>query len=454
MMSNPTDSITDNGQQWWLSNQGTPAGPYGEAFLLAGIKTGTISPQTHVCPIGGQEWKRLSQWPAFASACPVAAASPPPPGLPPLPTAPKSGPSSFPVTAPTSDEAPRKKWLAPLGIAAACAAALGMMILVFLWSSGPTTGKLLGTWVGTFDKSEMTLVLDGSGDFILEINGGSVGGGRYDFNQKDKVVCLRPFANEDPKNVTKGSLTRDGRIALRRPDTPDIIYLSHTSNRTVGKDNLTPREAASVGVLRLRKLTSTNNMKLIGLCMLGHEQANGAFPPAYRADDNGKPLLSWRVLILPYLQKNDLYKQFHLDEPWDSEHNKKLIDKMPAAYQSPGSKLSGQGKSNYLTVRGEGTMFPGKDGISVRDIRDGASNTIMTVEVSDEKAVIWTKPDDFEYDEKNPMKGLVGIWEGGFICGLADGEVRFMSSSVSPKMLIALFTRNGGEMIDWSETVK
>jgi hypothetical protein len=78
-MNTPTDPVADNGQQWWLSNQGKPTGPHSEAFLLAGLKTGTISPQTYVCSVGGQEWKRLSEWPAFASACSVAAAPPPPP---------------------------------------------------------------------------------------------------------------------------------------------------------------------------------------------------------------------------------------------------------------------------------------------------------------------------------------------------------------------------------------
>ena len=192
---------------------------------------------------------------------------------------------------------------------------------------------------------------------------------------------------------------------------------------------------------------STNNMKQIGLAMHNYAQANGAFPPAYKAGKDGKPLLSWRVLILPYLEQNELFKQFHLDEPWDSPHNKQLIARMPSVYESPNSTPSSQWKTNYLTVRGKDTVFPGKKGISFAEIRDGTSSTIMTVEVSDAKAVLWTKPDDFDYDKQNPMKGLVGVWPDGFLAGFADGSVRFIWSPIDPTILKAFFTRNGGETI-------
>ncbi len=199
-----------------------------------------------------------------------------------------------------------------------------------------------------------------------------------------------------------------------------------------------------------RRMQSSNNMKMISLTLLNYQAAHGKFPPAYTADKDGKPLLSWRVHILPFLEQNDLYKQFHLDEPWDSEHNKPLIASMPSFYKSPKSAVSGEGKTNYLTVRGEKTVFPGAKGVTVGEITDGASNTIMTVEVSDENAVVWTKPDDFECDEKNLLKGLIGLWAGGFNAGFADGSVRFLSSSIDLKTLNALFTRNGGEAVDAS----
>ena len=69
----------------------------------------------------------------------------------------------------------------------------------------------------------------------------------------------------------------------------------------------------------------------------GYAKANHVFPPAYSTNQDGKPLLSWRVLILPYIGNDDLYREFHLDEPWDSVHNKTLLSKMPDVYKAPGS---------------------------------------------------------------------------------------------------------------------
>lgn len=198
-----------------------------------------------------------------------------------------------------------------------------------------------------------------------------------------------------------------------------------------------------------KRVQSANNMKYINLAMHNHAQAYRKFTPAYIADKDGKPLLSWRVKILPFLEDdgNRLYKQFHLDEPWDSPHNKKLIEKMPSVFKSPNSKLRDKGKTNYLTVRGEKTIFSGKDAMTFAKIRDGTSNTITTVEVSDDSAVIWTKPDDFAYNEKDPKKGLLGLQQGGFLAGFADGSVRFIPARIDPKILIALFTCAGGEVI-------
>lgn len=195
-----------------------------------------------------------------------------------------------------------------------------------------------------------------------------------------------------------------------------------------------------------QRMQSINNMKQILLAMHNYHADNKRFPPAYKADKDGKPLLSWRVLILPMIEYGELYDQFHLDEPWDSEHNKKLIAKMPPEYRSPNSK-AGEGKTNYLTVRGENTVFPGKQGVRIAEITDGTAFTIAIVEAADEKAVIWTKPDDFEIDNKNPLKGLAGLHPGVILVGFADGSVHTLSAVMDPEVLRGLFSRNGGEAV-------
>ena len=143
-----------------------------------------------------------------------------------------------------------------------------------------------------------------------------------------------------------------------------------------------------------------NNLKQIMLAMHNYHDANNSFPPAFRASEKGKPLLSWRVLILPYLDQNELYKQFHLDEPWDSPHNKSLIAKMPDVYRCPeiDPEKAPVGKTTYVTPRGEQTMFPGATGVSIAQVTDGTSNTIAVVDAGADNMVVWTVPDDWEID--------------------------------------------------------
>jgi uncharacterized protein DUF1559 len=197
---------------------------------------------------------------------------------------------------------------------------------------------------------------------------------------------------------------------------------------------------------------STNNMKQLGLAAFNYLDKYGTFPPAYSTDKDGKRLLSWRVQMLPYLGQEKLYKEFHLDEPWDSDHNKKLIARMPAVFRSSvDPKLIADGKTTYLAPIGEATMWPGAKGVRISEVTDGTSNTIFLVDADEDHAVVWTKPEDLDYDAKAPMKGLGGRYHGGFLASLADGSVRFISNSISKTTLHLAFTRNDGEVLgpDW-----
>ena len=201
-----------------------------------------------------------------------------------------------------------------------------------------------------------------------------------------------------------------------------------------------------------RRMQGANQLKQIGLALHNFAQANRVFPAGYSADAKGKPLLSWRVHILPYIEQDGLYRQFHLDEPWDSPHNKTLIERMPRIYRAANSKGK-PGMTNYLGVGGADGIFvrptPGsKLGTGFQKIVDGTSNTMMTVEVPDESAVVWTKPGDFSPNKQNPTKGLLGLVPGGFQAGLADGSVRFISENIDPATLRALFTKSGREVIN------
>lgn len=195
-----------------------------------------------------------------------------------------------------------------------------------------------------------------------------------------------------------------------------------------------------------RRSSSTNNMKQIGLAMHNHHDVYKAFPTQAITDDEGKPLLSWRVKLLPFLDQQALYEQFHLDEPWDSPHNKQLLGQMPPLFARPGS-TAGPGMTNYLAPVGEGTMWKTDKGTSLRDIKDGTSNTIMIVEVDDQASVPWTKPQDWQFNPNDPMQGVGNTRPGGFLVGIADGSVRMIEKSIDPDVLKALMTMAGGEVV-------
>jgi hypothetical protein len=101
--------------------------------------------------------------------------------------------------------------------------------------------------------------------------------------------------------------------------------------------------------------------------------------------------------------------------------------------------------TNYVTIRGKETMFPAGMKTSMAHVRDGTSKTVMVLEVSDERAVIWTKPDDFEPDKEDPLKGVVGLRDGKFMVLFADAAVRTLSAPIDKDTVRAMFTRAGGE---------
>jgi hypothetical protein len=201
---------------------------------------------------------------------------------------------------------------------------------------------------------------------------------------------------------------------------------------------------------RLRQM-SASNLARIALAIQNYFSAMDQIPPAVVKNDRGQPLYSWRVSILPYLddpEASRVYNEFHLDEPWDSPHNRKLIAKMPEVFRCPASNLSRRrGLATYRIVVGKDTVFPPEKKTKFKDITDGTSRTIMVAEVADEHAVIWTKPDGLAFDLKLLKRALGGQFPGGFYAAFCDGSVRFIADTVDPEVLKALFTRNGAEFI-------
>jgi hypothetical protein len=166
--------------------------------------------------------------------------------------------------------------------------------------------------------------------------------------------------------------------------------------------------------------------------------------------------LSWRVAILPYIDQEELYRQFHLDESWDSEHNRKLIARMPALYAAPGTSVGETGMTCYQVFVGPGAAFgpvrPGSPAVGISQINDGTTNTLMVVEATN--PVVWTKPEDLPFDPQGKLPGVGGLFADGFNAVFYDCSVRFLRKNIDDASFRAMITREGGESVDPMDFVR
>src|SRR5947209_6845650 len=154
--------------------------------------------------------------------------------------------------------------------------------------------------------------------------------------------------------------------------------------------------------------------------MHAYNDTHGRLPPAVVYGADGKPLYSWRVLVLPFIEQQELYKQFKLDKPWDSPHNLPLLEKMPGTYAPPPGKRKKVPPSHTVlhVFVGKGTAFEGREGLRLpEDFPDGTSNTLLVVEAG--PPVPWTKPEDLPYAPDRPLPNLDLLFKDGFRAGLA-----------------------------------
>jgi prepilin-type processing-associated H-X9-DG protein len=228
----------------------------------------------------------------------------------------------------------------------------------------------------------------------------------------------------------------------------------------------------------------TNNMRNAGGALLHYAESHqGNLPPAFVADKNGKPINSWRVLILREMDHPNLADTYDLAEPWNGPNNRKLqvADRQePTNYDfnepwngphnrilqlfslrnqfwCPAASALPTGLTNYLVVTGPGTLFPGARPVNLKDVKDSLENTILLVEVADSD-INWMEPRDLTFDEA--LQGINATIHGkrgkgmsisskhsgdGAYVMFADGHVRFLEEHTSPALLKALLTIDGGE---------
>ena len=203
-----------------------------------------------------------------------------------------------------------------------------------------------------------------------------------------------------------------------------------------------------------------NYLRQIGLSYHNYHDTHGPFPPAYHIDEAERPLYSWRVNILPFVEQQKLYDIFHLDESWDSGHNQALFENRPWIYACPQQHhFKGRpGDCPYGMIVGPNTISNGPNAVTIPEITDGTSNTILVAETR--KNMPWSSPTDISFAslamgvlKRNDSRAL----ENGISSRhrkeetavvFADGSVRMLSPKIKPEILQALATINGGEKVD------
>jgi prepilin-type processing-associated H-X9-DG protein len=201
------------------------------------------------------------------------------------------------------------------------------------------------------------------------------------------------------------------------------------------------------------QFANRNNLRQLVLGLINYHDQHRLLPPAAIYSKDGRPLLSWRVTMLPDIEEENLYRQFRLDEPWDSKHNLSLLQRMPKLYARSGKHANAPpGYTYFQAFVGKGTAFEGQGGLRLPDdFPDGASKTILLVEGG--QPIPWTKPADIPYDPNAPVPNLATVHEGGFNVGMADGSAKFISDKVSQATLRAAITRNDKDTLgpDWTD---
>jgi prepilin-type processing-associated H-X9-DG protein len=201
-----------------------------------------------------------------------------------------------------------------------------------------------------------------------------------------------------------------------------------------------------------RRSQCVGHMSQIALALHNYHDACGTFPPAYLADANGKPMHSWRVLILPYIEQQNLYQSYNFDEPWDGPNNRQLAAQIPPMYRCPSDAAVGT-STNYAAITGPGTVFDGATSSRMTSITDGTSNTLMIAETT--AGINWMEPRDLDVNQMSlQINGsptdISSHHPGGAQAAFADGSVHFLQQSITAQVLRALITKAGGEPVPGS----
>lgn len=187
-----------------------------------------------------------------------------------------------------------------------------------------------------------------------------------------------------------------------------------------------------------RRQVCQDNLRRITAALLQYEARHGRLPPANLADEQGHPLHSWRVLILPFLDQQELYEKYSFDEAWDGPHNRQLAARMPDVYRCPAASF-GAPATSYSLVTGPGLESDADRSRQTGEIAEavGRNHKILVLE-NPAAQINWMEPRDPSPALAEPGSAHSAVIHAGF----ADGHVRALSTSIARKVFLSLL--NGG----------
>jgi prepilin-type processing-associated H-X9-DG protein len=200
------------------------------------------------------------------------------------------------------------------------------------------------------------------------------------------------------------------------------------------------------------KTQCAHNLQQIASAVFQYRVHYDTFPPACIADQTGKPLHSWRVLILPFLGHQALYDRYDFGQPWDSPDNLALAEMIPEVYRCPADSTAGSSQTSYLMIVGPGTFSSVTGPLRHDEMPDGPVGTLMLVETLN-SGIVWTQPQDFHAGRSStqinaPTGPAIGSRHpGGANAAMGDGSVQFLSEWTTPEDVRAMTTVDGGETI-------
>lgn len=193
-----------------------------------------------------------------------------------------------------------------------------------------------------------------------------------------------------------------------------------------------------------RRSQCTNNLKQIALALRNYEDVHGALPPAHTVDASGRPLHSWRVLILPFLEQEALYRSIDLSKPWNDPANASAYNATPSVYWCP-EMDDHTNKTAYLAVVGRGSFFLPDHPRRRSEIPNGNPEALTIIEAPPRSAVHWMEPTDADELLVFGIGPAIRLNHGyGTNSAYVDGSVRFIKASVSAAELGEMFAASRG----------